>query len=190
MGDPIPSPLSPEELEKPPLTDRDPAQMRAIVERFHNMPSTPDAIAEFCNLHKLPVITPGELEDWTFAYEHEQRIITIIPLVCAELAKFRYNRGLYTDAQMREISKENEKLTTRICEILEDNGVIYQEIELMTKTLGSTFQSALDSVGTRLENTSLRVMVEDAKEKYGVWLPIKVLAEEHRKRFRSKRTDA
>lgn len=179
---------SPEEF-LPETQDRDPKAMREIVQHFHGQLVSPDLIAEFCNLNHFPVITPNELEDWTFAWEHEQRVITVIPLVAAELAKWRFNRGLNTEEEMKVITTSNEAVETRIAEILEENGLIYQEIDLFTKMLGNSFMSLLDRVGTRLENMSLSVMIDDAKAKYGKEMPLKVLAEEHRKRFGSKKTE-
>lgn len=163
--------------------------MREIVKHFLGKPYTGNAIAEFCNLNHYPAITPGELEDWTFAWEHEQRIVRVIPRVCAELAKWRFNRGLNTPEEMKAIEKENDEVELRICEILEEEGLIYQEIDLFSKMLGNSFMALLDRVGTRLENMTLSIMTDDAKQKYGKTLPLAVLAAAHRERFKSTKTE-
>lgn len=188
MEDSIPSPLNPEMVPSD-ERNRDPATMRVIVEHFLGKPSTGDSIKEYCNLNHFPVITPGELEDWTFAYEHDKRIAIVIPLICAELAKYRYVSELHTKAEEKVINKSNEDIKTRICDIIADNGTIYQEIELMTKTLATAFHSVLTSVGDRLEATTMHLLVEEGREKYGVTLPLAVIAEAHRARFKSVRTN-
>ncbi len=180
---------SPAEFQPGHEQDRDPRAMRDIVQHFYKKLVSANAIAEYCNLKHYPVITPGELEDWTFAWEHEQRVVQVIPLICAELATWRYNRGLNTDEEMKAITKENDNVETRICEILEENGLIYQEIDLFSQMLGNSFAAILQRVGTRLNNLCLNIMVEDAKEKYGKTMPLNALAEEDRKRHNSKKTD-
>lgn len=180
---------SPEEFQPRSLEGGDARQKRDIVQHFLGKPVSADALTEYCNLKGYAPMTLGKLEEATLEWEHEQRAVRVIPLICAELAKWRYNRGIMTEDELRAANAENEKIETRICEILEDGGFVYQDIDVFTIMLINSFSSVFQRAGQRINNMCSAVMAEDAKEKYGKTIPVKALAEEHRRRFKSKRTE-
>ena len=171
--------------------ERDPKNIRLLIDVMLEAPEpTAEFIEEVCKVHGIAVITPGEYKDWLFAYQHERRVKAVLPLIVEQIAKWNYTNGVITDDERRELVKKNTEIELRICEIMEDYGVLYQEISLMTEELGDCFKSILLNAGNRMNNMCAEIMAKITQDKFGKPLALKPLAEAHRELKGSKRTDA
>ena len=154
-----------------------------IVEFFRGKPVTNDVLKAFCERHKLPVVTAGQYEDYLFQYEHDERAAKAFPEIMAALATYRVAPELMDDEARKKIIEANDEIAAEICVILERHGVVYREVDLLTKHIGSALMAIMESANTRASNMCTSVMVDLSTEKFGKTLPLKAFGEA----FRAKR---
>lgn len=157
-----------------------PDQIQKILARFKGKTITQEILKEYCNLHHFDLITLNQYEDALFQQEHDDRIAMVLPLIFKELSNYQYPPTFITDQQRKAINEANEDIEWKISKALEDCGVVYREIDLLTKNLGSEFQAIMENAGKRASNMCIVVLTEIAKQKFGKNLEIKKLAEYYR----------
>lgn len=156
-------------------------EMKAIVEEFRGKPVSNEALKSFCERHGYAVIGVGEYSDWLFAYEHDERLVKIMPEIFTALSKWKYPGGFLNENDAKEITKHNNAVEEEICEIMEKGGILYQEIDIFTKNVGEALHALLVNAGVRCSNMCAAVFAHTTKQKYGQTLPLSVLAEAHRR---------
>ena len=67
-----------------------------------------------------------------------------------------------------------------LCNLLETHGILYQEIDVIFKNLGSVLKALLDNAATRANNMCATMFAHTAKEHYGDPLTVKALGEGYR----------
>lgn len=161
-------------------TERNPKEIRAIIEHFLGKEVSNEALKSFCERSGYAVIGEGEYSDWLFAYEHDERFKKVMPSIMAALSKWQYPSDFLSETDAVKVSRGNEDVETEICDIMEKGGILYQEIDLVTKNLGEALHALLVNAGTRSSNMCAAVFAHVTKAKYGKTLPLSVLAEVHR----------
>ena len=155
-------------------------QLLQIVEHFDGKPITNEVIREFCNLHKLDYVSVGVIEDWRFQYGSDKRVATFMPAALAVLMKYKPVPELMGEQERMKIIAENEQLSVEMCKLLEENGILYQEIDLVCKNMGSIAQSIFVDAGSRANNMASTMLAFTAKKTYGDPLTVKALGEAYR----------
>ncbi len=155
-------------------------QIKAIVEHFRGKAVSNGALKEFCERNKYEPLSEGDYQDWLFQYEHDERVKAALPAIFAELSKFQYVPELCGDIERQAISKANGEIEVRIAELMEEHGVLYNEIEVFTKNLGSAFMALMENAGTRASNTCAAAVSTLAKKTFGELLTLKKLSDYHR----------
>lgn len=161
-------------------TERNPKEIRAIIEHFLGKEVSNEALKSFCERSGYAVIGEGEYSDWLFAYEHDERFRKVLPEIMAALSKWHYPGDFLSEQDAVKIKSQNEDVELEICEIMEKGGILYQEIDLLTKNLGEALHALLQNAGVRSSNMCAAVFAYTTKQKYGETLPLGVLAEVHR----------
>lgn len=154
-------------------------EVRAILAHFAstNIPVTNDLLLEYCNLQKFTPISAGVYSDYLFAQGHDARLDGLLPDLLALLAKIRNIPELSSDAEAQAIATTNEDIQEQIAFLMEDKGILYQDVELVTKGLGDVLKRALDGVGRAINNNAAKALMAAAVEKYGDPLTLKALGE-------------
>ncbi len=160
--------------------NRNPKEMKKIIEGFRGKKVSNILLKGFGERHGLPVIGEEEYSDWLFAYEHDERLRNVLPQVMAALAKWTYPGGFLDETDTKEISAKNKAVELEICEIMCKGGVLYQEIDMLTKNVGEALHGLLVNAGVRSSNMCAAVFAHTTKEKYGHTLPLSVLADAHK----------
>ena len=150
---------------------------KALAEHFEGKEFNDKLVAEFCINHKLPLTDAGSVEDFIYQKQYDERMNTVVSLVLAEVAKYKYNSEYITDQERKEIMEFNEQITINIAKILEDNGIEYRECGFLNFVAGEVNKLLASSL-TRVSNMCATVLAEMAMEKLGDPLTIKHLAKE------------
>lgn len=156
------------------------AELLACVEHFKGMPVTQEVLIEYCNLNHIGVIGLGVYSDIVAQYNHDRRMDALVPRIMAVLAKYKSVPELLEQAQRVAVIDQNEELEVEICTLMEEEGVLYTEIELVTENLGSYLKAVLSGAGKRANNMAATMLAHTAKEKYGDPLVLKTLGEAYR----------
>jgi|SRR3972149_11549162 len=151
-------------------------EIKKVLAHFKGKPVNNNILTEYCNLYHLDLITEGDYEDYLFQQEHDERVEKTLPLIFAELSQFRYVPTFINDDEKREMNEANEDIEWKISKVLEDNGILYREIDLISKNLATAFQAMMENAGRRANNMCAVVLSTLAKEKFGDPLKLKDLA--------------
>lgn len=155
-------------------------ELKEIVEFFRGKPVTNDALKAFCDRKKFMPILVGEYEDYLFQYEHDLRLATALPEILALLTKFRIVPELEKESVKKKIIKDNDDLSAEVAGVLENHGIVYREVDLLTRHIGGALDKIMQLANTRASNMCSAVMVDLAEEKFGKVLTIKAFAEAYR----------
>jgi hypothetical protein len=151
--------------------------IKAIVEAFRGQPVTNDLLKAYCERHGYELLTEGEYQDWLFQYEHDERIVTALPAIFAELAKFQYTSEFAGDEERRKIREANEAIEVAIARIMEEHGVRYgKEVDVFTGNLGGALQGIMSNAGVRASNMGANTVLRIAIDILGEPLTLKKLA--------------
>lgn len=157
-------------------------ELKALVEHFRKLPVAPTAetLDEYCKRTGIEPIGVGDYSDWKYQVEHDERVTRTLPRIMAVLSKLQNAPELESQAVRDAIHKANDQLEVEICAIIEEEGILYSEVDLVTGLLGGNLKQMLDAVATRIGNAAGRVLTDTAKERYGDPLTVKALGEAHR----------
>lgn len=150
------------------------------IEHFKGMPVTNTVLQEYCNLNHIGAITEGTYQDFVFQYNHDRRMEILIPKIMAALSKYQSVPELIEDSKRTAIIEANDHIGVDICKLMEDEGILYQEIDLVAETFGGILKSILTDAGKRANNMAATMLAHTAREKYGDPLTLKVLGEAYR----------
>lgn len=155
--------------------------MLGLVEHFKGVPVTNDVLLEYCNLnHIVPAITVGAYQDFLYQYNYDVRVGAIVPKILEALSKYQHVPLLISDAERVAMGEANEAISIEICRLMEEGGILYQDIDLLTGNFGSELKAVMDEAGRRANNMASTMLAHTAKEKYGDPLTVKVLGEAYR----------
>lgn len=154
-------------------------EVRAILNHFADskLPITNDLLLEYCNLNKFTPISVGVYEDYKFAQGHDDRVDAVLPGILALFGEIRNVPELATDDERNAIVEANEAIQEKICFLFEEKGILYQDVDLITKGLGDLFKRAMEGVGRRINNASAKALMAAAIKLYGEPLTLKALGE-------------
>ena len=159
-----------------------PDQIKNILARFRGKPVTNNILAEYCNLNKFDLVVESQYEDYLFQQEHDERAQRALAGIFAELSHFRYVPTFISDTEKRALNEANEDIEWKIAKVLEDNGVLYKEIDLLTKNLGGALQAVIENAGRRANNMCAVVLSTLAKEKLGDPLSLTTISAYYREK--------
>lgn len=154
--------------------------MLACIEHYKGIPVTQDALTEYCNLNHIGVINVDTYGDFLYQYNHDKRMGSLVPKIMQVLTKLQPLPELIDEAARSKIATANEDLSVEVCKLMEDEGILYQEIDLISENLGSMIKAVLASAGVRANNMCSTMLAHTAREKYGDPLSVKVLGEAFR----------
>ena len=122
----------------------------------------------------------SQYEECVFQQEHDDRVASLMPVLLAELSKYRDVPTFGTEKERKAIAEANSDIEWQIAKVLEDHGVIKGEIGIITGNLAQAFKSIVENAGTRAKNMCDSVLNEIGEEKFGKNMPIKPMAEFYR----------
>lgn len=155
-------------------------QIKDIVQTFRGKVVNAKLLKEYCDRHQFELVTEGEFQDFLFQQEHDERVQKCLPAILAELSKFQQPGEWIGDDEREKINEQNEIIAVNICAILEDNGVLYNEIEILTKNIGNALQAIMEGAGRRASNMCAATFTHITKAKFDDPLTVKKLADYHR----------
>lgn len=150
-------------------------QIKKILEHFKGKTVNNKILKEYCNLNHLDLITESQYEDYVFQQEHDDRATKTLAGIFAELSQFKYIPTFLSESEKKKINEANEDIEWKIAKVLEDNGILYKEIDLLTKNLANAFQAIMENAGRRANNMCAVVLSTLAKDKFGDPLSLKSL---------------
>lgn len=157
-----------------------PEQIKQILEYFEDKQVSNAALKEYCNRQGLDLITESQYEDYIYQKEHDERVTKTLTGIFTELSQFKYIPTFISDSERRKLNENNEDIEWRIAKVLEDNDILYKEIDLLTKNLANAFHAIMENAGRRANNMCAVVLSTLAKEKFGDPLVLKPLADYYR----------
>lgn len=157
-----------------------PEQIKKILAHFKGKLVNNTILKEHCNLNHFDFISEDQYEDYVFQQEHDERTAQALASIFAELSQFKYIPTFLSEDEKRTLNEANEDIEWKIAKVLEDNGILYREIDLVTKNLGNAFQAIMENAGRRANNMCAVVLSTLAKEKFGDSLILKHLADYYR----------
>ena len=157
-------------------------QIKEILEAFRSNAVTQDVLKAFCERKHFELITTDQYSDYLFQQEHDERVQKVLAGIFTELSQFRYVPTFISDADKKKLNEANEDIEWKIAKILEENGVLYKEIDILTKNLANACQAIVENAGRRANNMCAVVLSTLAKEKFGDPLSLKPLAEYYREK--------
>ena len=158
-------------------------QVRKILDHFKGAKSVPQKLlTEFCNLEKLNVITEGQYEDYLFQDEHDKRVSAILPRVFNILAQWQYTPEFVHESVKNVIREHNDDLEWKLAKVLEEGGIVYKEVDIVTKNMAQAFATICENAGKRMNNMAAVVLSDLARQKFSNELIMKDLAEYYRGR--------
>lgn len=164
------------------------ADMLACVEHFKGVPVTDKVLTEYCNLNHIGFISAGVYSDFLAQYNHDKRMESFVPKALAIIAKYQSIPELASETTRKKLLDENEQLETDICKLMEDEGILYQELDIVAQNLGASLQAIMTGAGKRANNMCATMLAHTAREKYGDPLTLKVLGENYRAIADSRKT--
>ena len=150
---------------------------KTLVAQFRGVKMTDKMVADFCTRYKIPLTSAGNIEDFIYQQEYDERMEIVLPLILQALAKLQYAGEYISDLKRKDISDDNDDISREIAQILEDNGILYREMSLL-KSLAGDVAQLFSTAERRVGNMCATVLAEMAQEKLGTPLTIKVLADE------------
>lgn len=155
--------------------------MLALVEHFYGKPVTQDVIVEYCNLNHIEAVPLTTYEDFKFQYEHDKRMENLVPAILNAILAYKPLPELIDEAARNTIIKNNEQISMEVCRLMEEYGVLYQEVDIVCEGLKGVVSSILTDASQRASNAGARVLMNLAIEKFGTPLTLKTLGEAERK---------
>ncbi len=143
------------------------AEIRRIVDHFRGKPVTQNVIDEFCKRSKITPITVGELKDYIYQVEHDEKVSTMFPLIVAELQKLKYKPEFASEAERKKIDEENDEVRVNITKLYETNAIEYRLVNTLGEELGNFVGGKIALAGQTAFNKALDVMLHITKEKFG-----------------------
>ena len=157
-----------------------PEQIKQILAHFKDKPVTNAVLKEYCNLKHFDLIVMSQYDDYLFQQEHDERVTNALSHIFKELSQYKYIPTFISDGDKKTMNEANEDIEWKIAKVLEDNGILYREIDLLTKNLANSFQAIMENAGRRADNMCAVVLSTLAKEKFGDPLTLKPMAEYYR----------
>jgi hypothetical protein len=150
---------------------------KLLAEHFVGKTFNDKIVYDFCTRNKIAVTDAGSVEDFIYQNEYDTRLKTITPLILTELAKFQVSGEYDTPERQKEVLESNDSIAEKIARVLEDNGVLYREIEVLP-TIGADLSQILTNAEGLSSRMCANVLAEMGQEKLGNPLTIKALADE------------
>jgi len=151
---------------------------KLLAEHFKGKQFNDKVVYDFCTRNKIAVTDSGSVEDFIYQYDYDARLKTVTPLVLAELATFQVSGEYDTPEKQKAVLEHNDGIAEKVSRIMEENGVLYREIEVLP-TIGADLSQILTNAEGLSSRMCANVMAELAQEKLGNPLTIKALADEH-----------
>jgi len=153
-------------------------QVRKVLEHFKFAPRVSNmALRQYCERMKFEdVLGEGDYMDNLFQFQHDQRVIAILPKLFTLVATYQYPQDYISDKAKAEIKEHNGDIEWKIAKLLEDEGIVYKEIDIITENLGDTIKGILTSGGNRLNNMCTTVLADLGRKKFGEALVVSDMA--------------
>jgi hypothetical protein len=158
-------------------------QVRQIIDHFKGAKSVPQKLlTEFCNLQKFNVLSEGQYEDYVFQDEHDGRVASVLPKVFEVIAQWQYTPEFISISAKNAIREANDDLEWKLAKVLEEGGIVYKEVDIVTRNMAQAFSTVCENAGKRMNNMAAVVLSDLAKQKFGLELVMKDLAGYYRER--------
>lgn len=143
-------------------------QIATTVAEFKGKAVTNEQLEAFCEHYKIvPMITAGELSDYTAQVEHDEMIGRLLPKLLSALQKFKYEPEYASESERKAVREGNEELRIELAKIIEDEAIPYRFVSLVGDQLGSEIGQLIKSAGTTIFNKALEVMLHLSAKHFG-----------------------
>lgn len=169
-------------MEKNPLEGRE-REIRDILDHFGpDKEVHPKVLNDYCVRMKFTPISTGELEDFRFQDAHDGRVAKALPQIFEELARWQYIPEFVPKAQKDKMRAENDDIEWKVAKVLEDNGIVYKEVDIVTRNISQMLSTITENAGRRINNMIAVVLSDLAKQRFGQDLKVADLAAYYRER--------
>lgn len=163
------------------MDDKKRYEVRQILDHFGGVPKVEnDIIQEYCLRMGFEPITATDYEDYLYQDSHDKRFAASLPKVMAILSRLQSLPEYTAPGEREKVIAANDQLEIDICKLLEDEGILYTEIDAFVGQLGGNLKQMMMDVGQRINNAAGQVFTHDARKAYGDPLTVKALGEAHR----------
>lgn len=153
------------------------AEVRKIVDHFKGKALTQNTIVEFCNRNKIEPITVGELSDYTYQVEHDEKVGVMFPLILKELCNLQYQPEFADQKVRKDIKEKNDEVRVNITKLMEQHAIPYRLVNSLGEELGNFVGGKIATAGQTAFNKALEVMLLLAKDKFGEEFNMKHVAD-------------
>lgn len=150
---------------------------KLLAETFKGKNFNDKVVKSFCERSKIAVTDAGNVQDFIYQLDFDERMEKVVPLVFAELAKFQYQKEYISDEARAKVRKNNSDIAINIAKVVEDNKMLYTETFIL-KSWVDVVTMILSESERRITNMGAKVLSEMAQEKLGTPLTLASLANE------------
>lgn len=153
--------------------------IKVLVQEFRGKQFTDEDVVKFCEKAKIETTSAGNVSDYIYQQEYDERMAKVIPLVLGAVAKMNHIGQYVDELEAKTLAAENDDISTEIAKACEENGIEYREIGFL-KELAQDITACLASAESALSNMGARVLSEMAKTHIADPLTVYALATKHR----------
>lgn len=150
---------------------------KVLAEHFAGRVFNDKIVFEFCKRNKIAVTDAGSVEDFIYQANYDKRMKKVIPLILAEISTYKVSGEYDKDEVKKSILNFNNDISERIARVIENNDVLFREMDLL-KALAGDISQLLQNAEGLSSRMCANVLAEMAQEKLGDPLTIKSLANE------------
>lgn len=164
-------------------------EVARIVAHFRGKAVTQNALTEWCNRNKIEPIVAGDLEDYTYQVEHDEKVEKLYPLILSEVQKLRYAPEFAPEKLRKEIKTGNDEVRVNITKLFEQHAISYRTVDTLGQELGREVGQTIASAGQTAFNKALEVLLLIARDKFGGEFNMKHAADYAEEHYAKKRKE-
>ncbi len=142
-------------------------QIRRIVDNFNGKQVTPELLTAYCERMKVDPITVGQLEDYTYQVNHDNKVQVLLPLILEKVSGLRYKAEFASEKERTAVHEGNDEIRIEITKLLEQHEVPYHLVDTLTKDLAQLIGLTVEQAGTTATNKASGILLHLAKEHFG-----------------------
>lgn len=149
------------------MTEPQRAEIRNIVDHFRGQKVAQEVLSQYCERMHFEPIVVGDLADYTYQVEHDERVNELFPKILAELQRIKYVPEFADEKVRKAIREENDLVRVSVTQLMEEHAIPYRIVNTLGSELGNIVGQTIEMAGTTAFNKALDVMLHIAREKFG-----------------------
>ncbi len=142
------------------------AEIKKIVDHFRGKQVSQNVINSFCNRNKLALIEMGDLDDFIFQVESDEKMGLLITAILKEMQNIKYVPVFVENSLREELEAHNEELRIKLVDIIEAHAISQLQLDTIGNTIASKIGQVIESAGVTADNRATSVMRDMARKHY------------------------